>query len=108
MKFSVRSRSSGEIYDIRVVQSAGPIAILCTCAAAENGTHCKHRLALISGDAGDLVGGTHSIEDLRAAIAGSNIEAAIRRVSEQEALIAAEQAKLKAAKKALSQALMGR
>lgn len=107
MQFIVQSRSSGEVYEITLLKGPEKIAFHCSCPAGSVGQHCKHRLALLDGDDQDVLRASHTVAELQAAIAGSEIAAAIDRMIKQEAVVAAEQAKLKAAKKAVARAMLG-
>lgn len=42
--------SSPEPYEVAFIKKGETVAVLCSCPAAQNGRHCKHRLALIDGD----------------------------------------------------------
>lgn len=107
MQFIVRSSSSEEEYQIRVFQGAAGIGIACTCMAGSNGQICKHRLALIAGDGAAVVRSSHSLADLAAALAGGDILEALALLKTQEAVVAREQAKLKAVKKAVAAVMLG-
>jgi hypothetical protein len=47
--------SAPEPYEVTFLNKEDGLLIFCTCPAGENGKHCKHRLALIEGDAGAIV-----------------------------------------------------
>lgn len=107
MQFIVQSRSSGEEYEILLLKGPKSIALHCSCPAGANGQHCKHRVALIDGDDADVISSSHTVEDLIAAIAGSEIETLVARMRKQEAVVADAQAELKKLKKALGRAMIG-
>lgn len=107
MQFIVRSSSSGEEYEIRVFQGTAGVGIACTCMAGSNGQICKHRLALISGDSTAVIRASHSVDDLTAMLDGGTIAAALAQMRAQEAVVAREQAKLKALKKVAARAMLG-
>jgi uncharacterized Zn finger protein len=46
--------SDGDVYEVNAERSGATLSITCTCGAGQNGLHCKHRLALLSGDGRSL------------------------------------------------------
>ena len=107
MQFIVRSQSSGEEYEIVLFKGPGKIALHCSCPAGSTGQHCKHRLALIDGDDSAVIRASHTVDELKDAIMGSEIHSMVERVRAQEALVIAAQAELKKLRKALGRAMIG-
>ena len=50
----LKSCSQPEPYEISVVAEAGALSIHCTCAAGKWGKYCKHKVAIVLGDASAL------------------------------------------------------
>ena len=105
--FTVRSSSSDELYKLEAYRTATGVRFACTCPAGENGQHCKHRVAMLLGDAASVVEGTEQIAALTEMVAGSPIVAALAKVGEAEKSLAVTQRALKTAKAGLAKALMG-
>lgn len=106
LEFQVVSSSSGEVYFIEVARKGANLTCTCTCPAASNGTHCKHRLGILSGDAGIVeAGDTDQMHLIPQMLAGTDVEQAMARLNELEAQKAEIDRQLKAAKKALARTL---
>lgn len=54
LQFLVRSSSSNEVYSLSAYKTVHGVRFSCSCPAGENGLHCKHRIALASGDGSQL------------------------------------------------------
>jgi len=65
--YSIKSDSSDSIYQVTFGFDNGLNSINCTCAAADNGTVCKHRAALMNEDYSKLVS-KKDIESLKETI----------------------------------------
>jgi len=108
MNFVVRSKSSGNEYNVQVYSTEDGPVITCDCPAGENGQYCKHRFALISGDESEVVEADAPVSEIVKLVAGSRIEAAINAMHKQEAVVKKAQADLKAIKKTVANAMLGR
>ena len=100
--------SAAEPYRVTFRAHEGGVQMLCTCDAAAIGTHCKHRLRLLQGEATDIVSdNAASVGVLVERLAGTALARALTELVEAET--AAEQAKRRvaAAKKALARAMTG-
>lgn len=90
--------STGTPYVISVLRDAIRFRISCTCPAGEQGSHCKHRLALLSNDFSAVQ--NHDKEKLAgmiaAAVTGTPLEAALLELNAAElaAKVAADRAKV--------------
>jgi uncharacterized Zn finger protein len=108
MEFVIESASSGAEYRIQVWdEPTGPV-ITCDCPAGQKGTQCKHRIALISGDGGDVIRSTHPAADLAKLCEGTAIARALQDIHDQERAVKAAQASLKKSRKVLADAMLGR
>ena len=47
--------SAGVVYEVRVLRAEGRLNLSCSCDAGRNGMACKHRIALLSGDAAAVI-----------------------------------------------------
>lgn len=108
MNFVVRSKSSGNEYNVQVYSTEDGPVITCDCPAGENGQYCKHRFALISGDEREVVEADAQVSEIAALVAGSRLEAAIDAMHKQEAVVKKAQADLRAIKKSVASAMLGR
>lgn len=101
--------SAAEPYEIVIGRSDGVPFALCSCPAGENGQHCKHRVGILLGEAALCEGlNSDDVASARAWLPGTALEVALLEVVAQEALVAKAQADLKAAKKRLANAMLGR
>jgi uncharacterized Zn finger protein len=107
LEFLIESGSSGSRYTVKVFKNSDNPVISCTCAAGENGTHCKHRLMLIDGNDSDVVESTNTVEELNEILAGTELAVIIKRMKQEEVAAKIAQATLKKTKKQLSKALLG-
>jgi len=106
LEFQVVSSSSGEVYFIEVSRKGQNLTCTCTCPAGSHGTHCKHRLGILSGDAGIVeAGDTDQMHLIPQMLSGTDVEAALIRLNELQAQKAELDRKVKAAKKALARTL---
>lgn len=106
LAFQIESASSGEIYDIEMRRTGADLTITCTCTAASNGMHCKHRVALLTGDTSQIIAGDlDKIGSIRVMLVGSDVEEPLTEVGELERKKAAIDADLKAAKKRLAKTM---
>jgi uncharacterized Zn finger protein len=106
LEFQVVSTSSGEVYFIEIVRKGANLTCTCTCPAGSNGTHCKHRLSILRGDAGMVnAGDTDQMHWIPQMLAGTDVEQAMARLDELEAQKAEIDRQFKAAKKALARTL---
>lgn len=101
--------SAADPYEIVIGRSDGVPFALCSCPAGENGQHCKHRIGILLGEAALCEAlNADDVASARSWIPGTALEIALLEVVSQEALVAKAQADLKAAKKRLAKAMLGR
>lgn len=106
LRFEAISSSTGEVYFIELSRDGDNLTCTCSCPAGQNGTHCKHRLGVLRGDASTVSAGDtdkmHLISDM---LAGTDVAVALDRMHGLEAQKVEIDRQLKAAKKALARTL---
>lgn len=107
MEVIVRSSSSGNEYRIVVLQEQNGVSLSCNCPAGATGGYCKHRFALIDGNTQDVVEATGDVETIPSMVNGTELEAAINRMHDQERAIKDAQAELKQIKKVVGRVMLG-
>ena len=106
--FTVRSESSGELYQLEASRTDRGVRFTCTCQAGQNGTHCKHRLAVLLDDTSSCVDVDEAaLAGLKGMTEGSELMDLVREMNDAEREVTAAQAALKRAKKAVGKALAG-
>ena len=108
MEVIVRSSSSGNEYRIVVLQEQNGVSLSCNCPAGATGGYCKHRFALIDGNTQDVIEATGDVETIPSMVNGTELEAAINRMHDQERAIKDAQAELKQIKKTVGRVMLGR
>lgn len=108
MEFLVKSKSSGSEYTVKVFAERTEPVLTCTCLAGGSGQSCKHRFAIMDGDARDVVKSTHDVGDVVALLRGTRLAETVTRMRDQEKAIASGQAELKRLKKEVAQLMHGR
>ena len=105
-EFEVTSSSSGEVYRIVFHRSGKNLTCSCTCKAGAMGTHCKHRVGILMGDAGIVSGGdVDMVSEVPKLVAGTDVEAALSAFIDADRRKTAADRDLSAAKKALARAM---
>lgn len=107
IKFLIQG-SAPEPYELSFKKSGNNIIALCTCPAATNGQHCKHRLSIFSGSSNGIVSGNENqVALVQSWLPGSDIELLLNQL--EEAVSAFEKAKnnLATLKKRLARAMYG-
>lgn len=107
LEFQVESSSTGENYIVEVFRSGDNLTCTCTCQAAENGMHCKHRVSILRGDIDGVSGGDiDKVNIISQMLVGTDVEGALNQMLELEAQKAAIDKQLKAIKKQLGRVLV--
>jgi uncharacterized Zn finger protein len=89
-------------------RDAKNISAYCTCPAGEKGMQCKHRIHILRGLLDGVVSNnTTDVTTVAGWLAGSNVETALRAIDQLEKEAERTRQALSAAKKALSQCLLG-
>lgn len=95
-----------EPYQIKFSRKGSHLRAICTCPAGVMGQICKHRLALLRGDATGLVSGNESdLHQMPDFFLGSDVEDALKKLSSAEAALESAKAELAKQKKALARLL---
>lgn len=106
LSFEVVSSSSGEVYTIEMSRKGDNLTCTCTCAAGENGMHCKHRIGILTCDpAAVRAMGKEKAAAVAAMVSGTDVEAALHQMLALEREREAVEKQLKAAKKSLARSL---
>lgn len=107
MKFVIRSRSSGNRYEIELREVSGTVILTCSCPAGDSLQYCKHRFALIDGDSREVLEGAGQLPEFARLIGGSRMPSALKSVRDQEKIVEAEQVELKRRKVMLAKIMHG-
>lgn len=98
--------SEPEPYHVVFRRRGRNLTALCTCKAGMTGIHCKHRLRLLRGDTENLVSDNpDDAQVLTGWLKGTDVEAAIRALSEAEETLEQAKKQVKRAKEKLADAL---
>jgi hypothetical protein len=98
--------SEAEPYEVVFHKEGTNLQAYCNCKAGKNGLHCKHRFAILSGDASRVVSANAGEVTVVAGwLKGSDVEAALETVFEMEREMEAAKRRLSAAKKAVAIAM---
>ncbi len=101
-------KGSGEnIYEVLFERIGDSLSVRCTCRAGSLNQMCKHKLQLLSGEYGGLIGDEHEFieEGLSEIIRGTDVELEFRSYSKLSVAIANLENDFKKAKKKLSRLL---
>ncbi|MFV1585554.1 BRCT domain-containing protein [Phaeobacter sp. JH20_32] len=107
MEVVIESASSGNRYKIIIQQENDGISLSCNCPAGTSGGFCKHRFALIGGDTKAVVEANGDVKAIPGMVQGTELEAVINRMHDQERAINDAQAKLKKIKKMVGRVMLG-
>lgn len=107
MEVVIESASSGNRYKIIVQQENDGISLSCNCPAGASGGFCKHRFALLGGDTKAVVEANGDVKAIPGMIQGTELEAVINRMHDQERAIKDAQAELKKIKKMVGRVMLG-
>jgi hypothetical protein len=99
--------STGTPYIATFTRDGDSLQTACSCPAGEKRTHCKHRLALFSGDFAAVRGTIPPglAEQLSAMVRGTEVEKALQELEAAQAEAIAATERLKRAKKFLDRAM---
>jgi hypothetical protein len=102
LKFAIRGSDDNQ-YEVIAVREGLHLRMSCTCAAGQNGTICRHRIALMDGDPSLLL--SRNVEDighLKKLLSGTHVERRYEIICDLEKKKAALDDELKREKKALA------
>ena len=101
LEFVVRG-SKGNEYNILAERLGDHVAVFCTCDGARRGSICKHRVALLEGNAAAVLGGNQDqVALLPAMLAGTPSGQAWARYCEAERVYQTAQGEFESAKRAM-------
>jgi hypothetical protein len=101
--------SSADPYLITFIKDGADLVATCTCAAGEVGQSCKHRLAILNGDASAVVSENGADAEIVASwIPGTSLALALEALATAERQLEEAKRAVSAAKKRLSNTLAGR
>jgi len=107
IKFEIIS-SSNNCYEVTFSSASEKFTSSCTCAAAEHGQLCKHRLELLHGDISSITSGNeYETTTVFSWLEGTAVAEALKQVSEAEKNYESAKKNLSTAKKHLSRLLNG-
>ena len=103
------SGSSGVVYVVETVADGREVTITCDCDAGRNGMACRHRLAVLSGDASAIVSSNkRELANVTALLPGTKLLAQLSKVAQAEEAADDAKRELSKAKKELSRLMDGR
>lgn len=105
IKFQVRG-SSKTPYEIFFIKDGNSLTAVCDCPAGTYGNFCKHRIAILDGDASAVISDNSSaVATVVGWLQGTDVEAALAELRAAEAGDDAEKRALSAAKRKLARAM---
>lgn len=107
LQFKIKG-SSDTPYSIRIVRREdGNLSAYCTCQAADNGLHCKHRIGVLSGKPAGVVGDRSAdLKIVQSWVKGSDIEAVMLELQAAEDQLEEIKTKVARLKKTLARAML--
>lgn len=109
MKIVVLLKSSSQLepYEITTISDVRALSVHCTCPAGELGKYCKHKAAMVLGDAGALYGDDQSerFAEAQKLIVASPLPTLFAEIADAERKAVAAAAFAKKAKKHVAKAM---
>ncbi|WP_067096093.1 hypothetical protein [Marinomonas atlantica] len=103
--------SQPEPYQVEILKHTDhELEIACDCPAGKNGTHCKHRIEVLTGSYEDVIYDEATIDQLKKLegwIAGTKVEAALKEVITAEQKLDEYKKLVKNAKRKLARIMEG-
>lgn len=108
VRFQVQG-SAPDPYEVRFVrQGNSGLFAFCTCPAGEKGQHCKHRLAILSGETKGIVSGNEGEAGLVLSwLTGSDLEEALNDLDAAEITLAEAKSRVSSAKRRVGRVMQG-
>ncbi len=98
--------SSAEPYEVTFIKDSGSLTALCTCPAGQFGNFCKHRIAILDGNAAAISSGNaDQVQMVVEWLAGTDVEAALFEMREAEKIADKAKKNLVALKKKLAKTM---
>lgn len=99
--------SSEDPYEVLIRKRGDNLTARCTCSAAMNLMHCKHRLNILQGNADNVVSANAAdVSKIPALVPGTDVEQALAVLANAETEEARAKQAVKAAKRALARAMV--
>ena len=100
--------SESEPYQVRIVRrEGGNVSAYCTCQAAGNGMHCKHRIGLLTGKPEGVIGKRkEDAETVALWVKGSDIEPILTELQASETQLESLKARIAKLKKLVARAML--
>ena len=98
--------SSKDPYELTFIKDGASLTALCTCPAGNFGNFCKHRIAILDGDAKAVVADdADKVSTVVAWLAGTDVESALLKLREIDATAPTAKNDLATAKRVLARAM---
>jgi hypothetical protein len=98
--------SAPEPYRVTFIKDKNNLNAFCTCPAGENGQYCKHRFAILAGDAKAITSkNIDQVATVRGWLPGTDLESALIEFGEAEHEYDTAKKRLTIAKKRIAQAM---
>ena len=106
-KFKVAG-SSGSSYEVHFVHEDDELYAFCTCKAGDSGQYCKHRFAILNGDASSVLSDNQEhVATVASWLPGSPLAKAIQEMQIAEDAVVKAKAEWSKTKKAVARAMRG-
>ncbi len=97
--------SAAEPYEVTIQRDNDNLIAYCTCPAGMVGQYCKHRFAILSGDAAKVVKGAEDVKRAADLLPGTDVAVAWDQVLEAEERLEIAKREAAAAKKRLARVM---
>ena len=98
--------SAPEPYKVTFIKDKSNLNAFCTCPAGQNGQYCKHRFAILAGDATAIISKNEDqVATIRGWLLGTDLESALIELAEAEQEYDVARERLTTAKKKIAQAM---
>ena len=97
--------SSAEPYEVIIQREGNDLKANCTCPAGSVGQYCKHRFAILSGDASNVIKGADNVKRAAALMPGTDVDRSWKVMLDAEAKLESAKRELFAAKKQLARTM---
>lgn len=98
--------SASEPYRVTFIKDKNNLNAFCTCPAGEFGQYCKHRFAILAGEAKAITSrNKDQVAEVRSWLPGTDLEIALIELAETEHEYDAAKERLTIAKKRVAQAM---
>lgn len=98
--------SSAEPYEITFIKDGDSLTAICTCPAGTYGNFCKHRMAILGGDAKAITSANaNQVATVVEWLPGTDVAAAIEELREAEKISDPDKNVLNTAKRKLARAM---